>query len=61
MTLLCILYMYKKGRDHTVGRHEHFSLVGDDARSDGDVLPDLWGDASSGIEGWVATYPLCDW
>ncbi len=40
-TTVCIFYMYKKERDRTAGRHEHFSLVvmGTDAVED--VLPDL--------------------
>lgn len=28
--------------------------------AEGGVLPDLWGDGGGGIEGRVATYPLCD-
>ena len=34
--------MYKKERDYTVGRREHFSLVGVGADAGEDVLPDLW-------------------
>ena len=48
MTSLCILYMYKKERDCTVGRHEHFSLVGVGADTEAHVLPDLWGMQAAG-------------
>ena len=48
MTSLCILYMYKKERDYTVGRREHFSLVGDGGGAAGHVLPDLWGMQAAG-------------
>jgi hypothetical protein len=34
--------MHKKDRDRTVGRHEHFSVVGVGADAGRDVLPDLW-------------------
>lgn len=40
-TALCILYMYKKERDRTAGRHEHFSLVVMGTDAVGDLLPDL--------------------
>jgi hypothetical protein len=35
--------MYKKERDRTVGRREHFSVVATGEGTGEEVLPDLWG------------------